>query len=180
MRSFRLYPVEARWWSFQDFGHVLDIMQRLQPKRVLEFGPGSSTLALIEGGADHVDCCEDDPKWFAVYRERLGDRYPQIVTMVPYHWADPVVIPALDGKRYDLGLVDGPLGTPNRPAAIEYCLQRCESVLAPCEDWSASGCRWDAPLPKVCVDLALKYGRSIEITETGPLSGSFALIGAPC
>src|SRR3954468_3676950 len=99
--GFALYPEELRWWSFNDYGAVLQVMQRLGPRRVLEFGPGSSTLALIEGGATHIDSCEDDPVWFNTYTVRLQKKCPRIVTLRPYTWSDPVTVPGVDDKVYD-------------------------------------------------------------------------------
>ena len=51
IREFRLYPREEHFCSFADYGAILDTVRRLDAKRVLEFGPGHSTLALVEGGA---------------------------------------------------------------------------------------------------------------------------------
>lgn len=115
-RTFALYPEERHWWSMADYGAVLDVMQRLKPERVVEFGPGSSTLSLIEGGAASIDTCEDQTDWFNTYQERIARQFPTkdfptTVTMHRYTWADPLVIPALEAKRFDLALVDGPLGT---------------------------------------------------------------------
>lgn len=172
---FRLYPAEQRWWSFNDYAAVLDVVRRLRPSTVLEFGPGSSTLALIEGGAGTVDCCEDDERWYRVYHERLELRYPKIVRMVRYLWSDPVWIPGLEENRYDLALIDGPRGTPNRPAVIEYCLARCAWVLACCESNEGSHLIRDA-----CDVFAAKTFRRVTYTQTGPLSGSFALFDPPC
>lgn len=176
MSGFRLFPEATHFWSLADYGAVLDVMNRLHPKTVLEFGPGSSTLALIEGGAETIDCCEDNPDWFGVYAERLAAVYPDIVKMHAYRWADPLRIPTLDGRAYDLGLVDGPFGTPQRPAAIEYALQRCAAVLVPTEEWREDKIQPEAGLRSRIAWLAWKYGRSVEIMETGPLSGAFALL----
>jgi hypothetical protein len=167
--EFRLYPEEARWWSFSDYRHVLTITRRLRPYSVLEFGPGSSTLALIEGGAQHIDSCEDNDDWFAVYKERLADAFP-VVELVPYTWADPLTIPAIDHHRYDMALIDGPFGTLNRPVVIEYCLARCKAVLVCLETYHSKGLRAAA------IMAAERHCKNIQITETGPLSGSFALL----
>jgi len=154
---------------------VLAVMERLKPEHVLEFGPGSSTLALVEGGAQMIDCCEDDPKWFDVYLDRLERQFPIVVKIHPYRWSDPVTVPGLMDFRYDMALIDGPRDTPNRPAVVEFCLQRCSAVLVPTESNEGSTLMRDA-----CTRLALKYGRSLEFMQTGPLAGGFALIGAPC
>lgn len=151
-----------------DYGAVLGVMSRLQAKTALEFGPGSSTLALIEGGATRVDSCEDVRGWADVYRLRLERAYDP-VTIRGYVWSDPVSVDGLL-PRYDLALIDGPHGTGRRGAVIEYCLAKCDAVLVPTEDQSDPGLR------QVIIGLAAKHGRPIELMETGPLSGGFALI----
>lgn len=166
--EFELYPEERHWWTFNDYRAVLATMRDLKPTRVLEFGPGSSTLALIEGGATHIDCCEDNPDWAEVYEERLQAKYPA-VTLHRYSWADPLSIPAIDEQAYDLALIDGPLGTDRRPAVVEYCLDRCRAVLVPTEDGNPSF----RPALKA---IAAVRGLDIVIRETGPLSGGFALL----
>lgn len=139
MSPFRLYPVERpgpngapTWFSFADYGAVLDVMNSMleRPRHVLEFGPGSSTLALLEGGADVIDTCEDDPGWFTRHQADLAPY--RNVTVHLYRHALPLVIPLLDGRRYDLGLVDGPVNPRHRQPEIDYALSRCTAVL--CHD----------------------------------------------
>lgn len=171
-QRFKLYPQEQRWWSFQDYQAVLDAMAKTGAKRILEFGPGSSTLALIEAGAEHIECCEDDPQWGRVYQERLADRFPGIVTIRPYTFADPLEIPDLVGRTFDMALIDGPRGTENRPVVLRYVLTRCRWVLMCCEEWQTRA--WLRP---IILEAAHEAGRPVEFTVTGPLSGAFALIG---
>lgn len=166
--EFRLYPEERHWWSFDDYRHVLEVTRSVKPERVLEFGPGSSTLALVEGGAGSIDCCEDDPKWSAVYRQRLEGRFGGQVKIVDYVWSDPVDIAGIC-PRYDLALIDGPLGTPRRGAVLEFCLDRCDAVLICVEDAKGPG------LLKTILSTAERRNRAVEITKTGPFAGSFAL-----
>lgn len=169
--EFALYPEERSWWSFNDYRAVLETMREHKPARVLEFGPGSSTLSLIEGGASHIDTCEDDLDWAAVYRTRLEEKYPDIVHLHRYKWADPLVIRAIDEQRYDLALIDGPLGTDRRDVVVKYCLDRCAAVLAPTEDGNPR-------FREFLKAIAAERGLQIEIRETGPLSGGFALLTA--
>lgn len=179
MRAFRLYPEERHWWSFNDYGAVLDVMARLKAAgksvaRVLEFGPGSSTLALIEGGAEHIDSCEDNPDWAQVYEERLAGMFPTIewpasVAIRRYDWSDPVHIPAIDGHRYDFALIDGPRGSDRRHIATRYALERCDAVLVPTEDANPR-------LRERLIAMAGELNLDIDIRETGPLSGGFALL----
>lgn len=175
MREFRLYPEERRWWSFADYGAVLDVMAEVKPHRVLEFGPGSSTLALIEGGARWIDCCEDDPDWAEVYEKRLAGVYRN-VQIRRYDWSDPVCVPEIPSyARFDFALIDGPRATPRRPAVIRYCLDRCAVVMVPREDHNSRG---------LCADIeaiAEERGLPVEIIHSGPLSGSFAILRpGPC
>lgn len=170
MGPFKLYPEERHWWSFNDYGHVLDVVRARGAKRILEFGPGSSTLALIEGGATTIDTCEDNPDWAQVYEDRLAGRFPEIVRV---HRYEPGTAGPLGLKGgYDLGLIDGPLGTQNRGPAIRYAIARCAAVLVPTEDRNPSH---RAEIRSI----AEAYGWSMTVTETGPLSGGFALLTPP-
>jgi len=173
-RTFRLYPEERHWFSFNDYGAVLDAMAKLTAAgkpiaRVLEFGPGSSTLALIEGCATTIDTCEDDPVWATTYEERLQAVYPQIVRVRRYIWAHPLSVPGVDGQRYDLALIDGPLGSDRRADVLRYCLDRCDAVLLPTEDRNRK-------VREAIVSIAAERGLVADIWETGPLSGGFALL----
>ena len=129
---FKLYPEALPWWTFEDYQSMLDAMARFKPRTVLEFGPGSSTLAMIEGGAGHIDTLEDNPEYYARTHERLALRFPDRVTVHRYRHNDPVSVDACDSKRYDLGFVDGPRNTMERPASFAYALARCAVVL--CHD----------------------------------------------
>lgn len=176
MSNFRLYPEEQRWWSFEDYGAVLDTMRERQPKRVLEFGPGSSTLALIEGGAARIDTCEDNEDWARVYDARLVAKFPEIVHLHRYTWNDPMSIADLDDQFFDLALIDGPFTTPRRRAVIEYAIRRSRAVLVPTEDHGRTHASYLRPY---LMDLAHGVGLTLEIRETGPLSGGFALLTWP-
>ncbi len=169
---FRLYPEEGGWWSQQDYQAVMDITSELRPKRVIEFGPGSSTLALLEGGAQRIDTCENNEDWAQVYDERLVLRFPTQVWLHRYTWAEPLSVPALDAETFDLALVDGPR-THLRIPVLRYCLERCQHVLAPTED---EGRIHESFLRPRLRALAEEFGRDMQIIETGPLSGGFALL----
>ena len=165
---------DAHWFSLLDYGHVVDVMQALRPKRVLEFGPGPSTMALVEGGAASIDTCEDSDDWAGVWEERLVKRFPAVVRLHRYYWAPntPLSIPAVDGQRFDLAFIDGPHGTERRPEVLTYALTRCSHVLIPTEEYKTRA--WLRP---IIAEIAEKAGRPVEFTTTGPLSGAFALVG---
>lgn len=165
MSEFALYPVEQRWWSFNDYRGLMNLTRRFAPKTVLEFGPGSSTLALIEGDAGRIDSMEDNPVWLE--RHRGLEKYPG-VRLVPYTWSDPLVLPP---TRYDMAFIDGPLRTENRVAVLEACLDRCDVTICPAEE------RMDrAYLVPHVERLAKKYGRTLEWVETGPLCYAMGVI----
>jgi len=179
--TFKLYPKKAeelgistRWWSANDYQAVLDAMAKTGAKRCLEFGPGSSTLALIEGGATSVDTCEDNPDWAGVYEARIGQHFPEVVRLHRYEWPEGkgLSIPALKKQRFDLTLIDGPHGTERRPDVVRYALARSTWVLVPTEEFKTRA--WMRPLIQ---EIADKAGRPVEFRETGPLSGAFGLIG---
>lgn len=167
---FRLYPVEQHWCSFNDYGVVLSTVQRLGARRILEFGPGWSTLALIEGGADWIDACEDDPHYFARYVRLIEDRFPAKVAMRGYTYRLPLYVPYVDG-RYDLAVIDGPRDTDKRPAVVEYALECADAVLVPLEEGENDGGilrDFIATRPRDC---------SVEwIEDAGPLAGAWALL----
>lgn len=177
MRQFRLYDPGAHWCSASDFGAIVDVTERLKPRTVLEFGPGWSTLALIEGGAESIVGCEDKAHWLEVWIERLRPHQEQI-RMVGYTWADPLPItaPVLGRETFDLGLVDGPAETEKRIAVLEFCLQRCAAVLIPLEETPAL--RGQGYLRPRALTMAERYGWRVELTDTGPLAGTFALLTA--
>lgn len=180
MNEFKLLKENARWWSLSDYAAVVAAMKKTKARRVLEFGPGSSTLALIEGGAESVDTCEDQEDWAKVYEERLAKRFPEpgfptVVRLHRFTWPEGALlsIPAVDGEHFDLALIDGPHGTERRPDVIRYALERCTHVLVSLEE-SESARPFLRPAVKA---LGKELGRPVKITETGPDAGAFALIG---
>lgn len=122
-----LYPAEgASWWSRADHDNLLEGLARFKPQRVLEFGPGASTLTLIEGGAAQVETYEDDPDWAALYRERLAKQFPQIVTV---HYYLRGRVPDVGGKLFDLAFVDGPKHSGTRLPYLACARQAAKVVL---------------------------------------------------
>lgn len=174
--TFRLFVADAHWWTTRDYGAVLAVMRRLQPATVLEFGPGSSTLALVEGGAALIESCEDDPHYLEIARARLERRFPTVVRIRPYAWATPLQILGVDRQRFDLALIDGPKETERRAAVVVYAIERCAHVLVPLEETPALAGRG---FMRATVERTARYFlRPVEwIENTGPLAGAFALIG---
>lgn len=166
---FQMYPEEKHFWSFNDYGAVLDAMHRFDVRgRVLEFGPGSSTLALLEGGASWIVAYEDDPHWLAHYERTIVEKHAEVI-LLKYDWRDPLDI--WDQSLYSFALIDGPAETARRPACIEFAIKRSAIVMVALECNEGSTLMRDT-----CIRLAEQHRRAIEIMETGPLAGAFALL----
>lgn len=168
--NFALFPEEQPWCSFADYRMILDTVRGLGAATVLEFGPGYSTLAIIEGGATTIDICEDDPHWLQVYTERLN--YPPFVKPFLYDWKLPLDIPGLR-NFYDLAVVDGPHQTPLRIDAVRFAMARAKVVLVPTED---AGRELRSYLRPLLFDLAVQEHWDFMVTNTGPVAGGFALL----
>lgn len=166
MSEFALYPVEQHWWSFNDYRAVVAIVRETQATTVLEFGPGSSTLALIEGGATRIDTCEDDEHWAGVHEARLVSRFPTVVTLHRYRWQRVLSLPRVDTTVYDLAFIDGPAQTPRRVAVLDYCLERARVVVVPMED----------SLPLIRRLETIGETHALEVRHTGPLAGKMAIL----
>lgn len=170
MTGFRLYPVEQHACSFADYGAILAATRRTKARTVLEFGPGWSTLALIEGGALAIDSCESDPHWHEVYKTRLAAHAAKVAPHF-YRWTDPLRIGAIDGRWYDLAFIDGPQRIEDRPACIAYAIDRCARVLVALEEHDTTPVLRDHVFA-----IANRAGRSVTIERTGPFAGAYALI----
>jgi hypothetical protein len=78
--------------------------------KVLEFGPGYSTLAFIEAGVSEIVGLEHDPKWNEKQKERFKE-FPSVT--VDWYWNEAPVARVPDwvrGHEFDLAFVDSPKG----------------------------------------------------------------------
>jgi hypothetical protein len=101
---FKLYKEQQNTFPFVDYGMLL--REVAGAKSALEFGPGISTLALIEAGVGRIVTLEHDPIWFVKAKEKFKD-YPQ-VEVRPYK-DEPVVEADVEGE-FDIAFVDSPKG----------------------------------------------------------------------
>jgi hypothetical protein len=170
MRNFSLFPEAQPWCSFADYQMIHDTVRGLGAASVLEFGPGYSTLAIIEGGATTIDICEDSAEWLQVYTERL--KYPPFVRPFLYEWKLPLHIPGLH-TFYDLAVVDGPHQTPLRIDAVRFAMERAKAVLVPTED---AGRELQSYLRPLLCEVATQQGWDYMVTNTGPVAGGYALL----
>lgn len=106
---FKLYPLpEKGTFRFADYALLMQEVARIGAKSVLEFGPGISTFALIEAGADNIVTLEHDPEWFDKAVESFTD-YPQ-VTVARYVDEPQVTADDVALREFDMAFVDSPKG----------------------------------------------------------------------
>jgi hypothetical protein len=110
---FQLYREQSRIFEFDDYGALLGECQRVGARNILEFGPGISTLALIESGAERVVTCEYQDRWLASAQELLKG-HPQVSVHRYHNEIDVRVSGLASGKEFDFAFVDSPLGSPSR------------------------------------------------------------------
>ena len=103
---FKLYPRDSATFRFEDYGLLMEEVKRSGAKSALEFGPGNSTLALIESGLIHIVTCEHDKSWRKAAVTKFKD-FPQ-VKVIPYR-NDPEAKADIEGE-FDIAFVDSPKG----------------------------------------------------------------------
>ena len=133
-----------------EYGQVLGIVATLQPKRVLEWGAGGSTRALLERFSfiETYVSIEHDARWFEKVREKVTDPRLQLhlcepnqplgkikapkeeriawdrrAEVEPAIMADYVRLPQTLGMEFDFVLVDG--------RARSFCVVLGFSLLVP-------------------------------------------------
>jgi hypothetical protein len=105
---FRLYKREQSVFTFDDYAVLLTEAKRVNAMRVLEFGPGNSTLAWIEAGCDEIVSLEHNQKWMAVAKDKLSGMHPDL-RLLSYKNAPEIEVSGLSGT-FDLAFVDSPPG----------------------------------------------------------------------
>jgi len=107
--AFDLYKNERRTFPYEDYGQLIDEVQVSGAKTAIEFGPGISTLALIESGLEEIVTCEHDQNWIDCYQRQYA-KHKQ-VKFYKFKNEPEVVILDLDpDKQFDFGFVDTPKG----------------------------------------------------------------------
>lgn len=110
---FDLYRQEKAIFTFDDYNALLEECRTRNANRVLEFGPGISTLALIESGCGAILTCEYNDRWFNSAHELFKGR-PE-VSLLRYRNDPEVSVAGLaPDDTFDLAFVDSPIGIPSR------------------------------------------------------------------
>jgi hypothetical protein len=103
---FKLYTVEQDCLPFRDYAALLKEFQGV--KTALEFGPGVSTLALIEAGVEKIVTLEHLAEWYDKALEKFKD-YPQ-VTVARYADEPSIAAAEVAFQDFDIAFVDSPKG----------------------------------------------------------------------
>lgn len=101
---YKLYKTDYITFRFEDYGLLLK--EATGKKRVLEFGPGCSTFALIEAGCEKIVTCEYNQEFLDSAKDKFKD-YPQVE--VVRFWDEPEARAEIEGE-FDLAFVDSPKG----------------------------------------------------------------------
>jgi hypothetical protein len=123
---FRLYNEERRIFSFEDYGALLTECRRLKVRTSLEFGPGISTLALVEAGAAVVTC-EYSERWLNGARELLKG-YSEVRVLRYFNEPEARVEGLAAAETFDMAFVDSPLGLPSRGAVRHAAQEECNRL----------------------------------------------------
>jgi hypothetical protein len=124
---FDLFRTEQAVFTFDDYAALMGAVRGM--KRVLEFGPGASTLAMIEAGVEHIVSAECNPRWEAAAKERLKDYVDAgRVEIVQFTNTVPVTFrPNVEGP-FDLVFVDSPVGIEARSAVRHRGQENCSRL----------------------------------------------------
>lgn len=117
---FLLYSNEATVFDFDDYAGLLNETRRIGAKKVLEFGPGFSTLALLEAGCTDITSLENSPIWLNRAKRRL--RQYQYVHLGTYQDVPNMSLPGLDDdhQQFDMIFVDSPPGNPDSEGRARF------------------------------------------------------------
>lgn len=124
---FDLFRTEQAVFTFDDYAALMGAARGM--RNILEFGPGASTLALIEAGVERIVSAECNPKWEAAANERLKDYVAAgRVEIVRFTNTAPVAFcPSVVGP-FDLVFVDSPVGIEARSAVRHRGEENCSRL----------------------------------------------------
>lgn len=111
---FKLYPQDSPTFRFREYGALLSAATGA--KSALEFGPGYSTLALIEAGVGKIITLEHNDEWREKKREEFK-QYPQ-VRVAKYADEFPVTADEVAFQQFDFAFVDSPQGFNELPGRV--------------------------------------------------------------
>lgn len=130
---FELYTQERGTFPFIDYAELMGYARNA--KSALEFGPGISTLALVEAKVPEIVTLEHASQWRQDARRRLK-QFPSVQVLEYKNVAPVALCASLNGHpQFDLAFVDSPSGSvakgTERLAGQEDCsrLNTCLAAL---------------------------------------------------
>jgi hypothetical protein len=124
---FELFREERAVFTFDDYAAVMGAVRGM--KRVMEFGPGASTLAMIEAGVEHIVSAECSPLWEAKARVSLHEYIDAgRVEIIRFTNTVPVTFSQEVEGPFDLVFVDSPVGIEARSAVRHKGQENCSRL----------------------------------------------------
>lgn len=125
-----LYP-NTKFLSREHYDEIVRLATGC--KTALEFGPGATTLALIEAGCERIHTFDHVEKWADHYRREFA-AYPQVsvgeyvnLPRVAFVGGEGLPTPLMG---YDIAIVDGPQGDRTRtPLAGQESCSRLNTLM---------------------------------------------------
>lgn len=129
------------------------ILDEIKPQSILECGLGQSSKLMIQYADTHkakLMICEQNPEWLSFFQRQYptADKYTKIldtemVHIVPEHESRTYAgfKSAIKGKKFNLVLIDGPVGTPHysRPNILDVVENLDKSFVILLDDMNRVG-----------------------------------------
>ncbi len=152
--SFSISPEEYQW--------LRGFVRENGIRKVLEFGPGTSTWAFLEAGCQIVSL-EYQDKWYRHYRREFAE-HPQ-VTILRYDNDPELQIPELDDCKFDLAFVDSPVGKLGVLYKRFARINSCEYVASRTDTWILHDARREGE--RNTLSVFEDKGWSVEVIDKG-------------
>ncbi|MFZ4401907.1 MAG: hypothetical protein ACOYO1_17895 [Bacteroidales bacterium] len=123
MKHFDIFIKIATKWSLSldEYFFLKSLLEELKPKKILEFGPGNSTV-LFSKYAKTVESYENDQEWLKKYFDIYKQYKLNNISISLFENIYPLTIIPKE-KYYDLIFVDAPWGgweCPNHPTKSRF------------------------------------------------------------
>jgi hypothetical protein len=124
---FDLFKTEQNVFTFDDYGSLMRAVSGA--KRVFEFGPGASTLAMIEAGVESIVSAECNREWRKKAEDRLRESIEAgRVEIIGFTNSCPVEFDAEIIGEFDIAFVDSPVGIEARSAVRHKGQENCSRL----------------------------------------------------
>ena len=121
-------------------------------KTVLEFGPGNSTQAMLDGGVPWIVSYEHEAE-YACVAMKIFEAYSDRVQIVKYDAMKMPIVPKPECLKFDFAFIDGPPGRltiPPRLNAALFCFSRAPII-------AIHDCFRDSQLVSILEDIGMVH-----------------------